>query len=513
MSMSARGGKGGSYDPLKLVERTKDAFVSSEDTENEDARQTLLQVRKQYDQVHHEAEQKEARLRQLREAIRLADSMHSSNSEEAHDFNEEKNSLELQLKDTVARLEDTQLSRKVYEHMLARMQKEQAILKQKMLKMEEHLGRKSQEVVQKKNEVERAKKDRVVKENQLFDFEVNKEEELKAFAEAREVMGGELKRREASNQRRARFDQWRKEVALTAANQAFNDSAGRLRKLCAIEKLASNQLQKTTIEQVEHSQKTEDGFQKIREVTGLTDVMDIVHKFLNRDHEHEQLKSSVKDAEVHLEALRQEFEAVKGQTEGITFHQAGGVEGEIFKAREETERELEKAMEEHQAARGRLQRTTLQVEHMKRWTVRVGQLLSGIEEPADVRGHGDLKGFFDKLQATIDKFTRKVGQQITDGKLTRKVLMNEFSKEYARQNEMLADPNFISINRRVPPPDKDDPRSSSRQELTGEDDPDTLFREDRNMALKKEHEFIKSHQEAQKAKAKEDKERKQQKRP
>ncbi|CAK0902888.1 unnamed protein product, partial [Prorocentrum cordatum] len=100
-------------------------------------------------------------------------------------------------------------------------------------------------------------------------------------------------------------------------------------------------------------------------------------------------------------------------------------------------------MEEHQAARGRLQRTTLQVEHMKRWTARVGQLLSSIEEPAEVRGHGDLRGFFDKLQATIEKFTRKVGQQIADGKLTRKVLMNEFSKEYARQNEMLADPNFI----------------------------------------------------------------------
>ncbi|CAK0893790.1 unnamed protein product, partial [Prorocentrum cordatum] len=112
--------------------------------------------------------------------------MHSSNSEEAHDFNEEKSSLEMQLRDTVARLEDTQLSRKVYEHVLARMQKEQAILKQKMLKMEEHLGRKSQEVVQKRNEVERSKKDRVVKQNQLEAFEVDMDEERKAFTEARE---------------------------------------------------------------------------------------------------------------------------------------------------------------------------------------------------------------------------------------------------------------------------------------------------------------------------------------
>lgn len=36
-------------------------------------------------------------------------------------------------------------------------------------------------------------------------------------------------------------------------------------------------------DQAEQSQATEDGFQRIREVTGLTDVMDIVHKRLDRD--------------------------------------------------------------------------------------------------------------------------------------------------------------------------------------------------------------------------------------
>merc|ERR1711937_546755 len=108
--------------------------------------------------------------------------------------------------------------------------------------------------------------------------------------------------------RRKDFERRRHEVALEAANEAFNASAGRLKKLWAIEKLGGNCLQKIIFEQVEKSQTTEDGFQKIREVTGLTDVMDIVHKFLNRDVEHEQLKSSVKEAEARLENLREEFD-------------------------------------------------------------------------------------------------------------------------------------------------------------------------------------------------------------
>merc|ERR1711998_548579 len=104
-----------------------------------------------------------------------------------------------------------------------------------------------------------------------------------------------------------------------AANEAFQGTCGRLRKLYAIEKLAGNCLQKITFEQVERSQATEDGFQRIREVTGLTDVMDIVHKFLNRELEHEQLKSSVKEAEVRLETLRDQFDRFKRDTDGITF--------------------------------------------------------------------------------------------------------------------------------------------------------------------------------------------------
>merc|ERR1719335_1719881 len=115
---------------------------------------------------------------------------------------------------------------------------------------------------------------------------------------------GTLQTKKNAIKRRSEFDAWRHEVALDAANEAFNASAGRLRKLYAIEKLAGNCLQKITCEQVERSQTTENGFQKIREVTGLADVMDIVHKFLNREVEHEQLRGSVKESELRLDALR-----------------------------------------------------------------------------------------------------------------------------------------------------------------------------------------------------------------
>merc|ERR1719460_1567916 len=153
-------------------------------------------------------------------------------------------------------------------------------------------------------------------------------------------------------QRRIKFAQWRHEVSLEAANESFNASAGRLKKLWAVEKLGGNCLQKIIFEQVEKSQTTEDGFQKIREVTGLTDVMDIVHKFLNRDVEHEQLKSAVKEAETKLEALREEFERFKRDTDGITFDpDAASRSRAIYQEVEDHEQTLSKALKDHEDSR------------------------------------------------------------------------------------------------------------------------------------------------------------------
>lgn len=50
-------------------------------------------------------------------------------------------------------------------------------------------------------------------------------------------------------------------------------------------------MQRLTFDQAEQSEATEDGFQRIREVTGLTDVMDIVHKLLGQKKQMQTKKN------------------------------------------------------------------------------------------------------------------------------------------------------------------------------------------------------------------------------
>eukprot|EP00930_Biecheleria_cincta_P079329 TRINITY_DN6711_c0_g1_i1.p1 TRINITY_DN6711_c0_g1~~TRINITY_DN6711_c0_g1_i1.p1 ORF type:complete len:541 (+),score=141.28 TRINITY_DN6711_c0_g1_i1:41-1624(+) len=436
---------------LKLVERTEDAFTSQDDTAVEEVRRILADVRTQYDQVHLEAEKREAELTRLREQIRVVDRSHGSGTEASVKQEEMRVKIEKQLEDTLKAIHEAQTAQKVYTHMCGRISREEALLREKLLAMEGHLQRKTTESFAKVASQERnmRKADQEAKELELFEQDVEHERAVRE--EALSNMMSCLKAKMDAKERRARFDEWRHEVALDAANEAFAAAAGRLRKLYAVEKLAGNCLQKVTVEQVEKSQETEDGFQKIREVTGLADVMDIVHKFLNRDVEREQLLSSVKEAELRLDNLREQYERFKRNTDGMTFDTDPTAKSRtVYLEVEQFEGKLSQVMKEHEMSRQRIQQSTIQVEHMKRWANRMGRSLQMFDDCIRVDMASDLPVYFGQMQHAVNKFIAHIVQQISSGKVQRKNMSQVASKEYHEARRLLADKDFLRVNCRVP---------------------------------------------------------------
>merc|ERR1719197_938856 len=432
-------------DFLTLVEQHTDAFVRSDDSAVEDVRKILADVRQQYDRVNSEAEKKAAELAQLREAIRVADASGSAKQDEVHALEERKVTLEKQYDDAVAQIDDAQTNRKVYQHMLERTLHEQAVLKEKMLMMEKHLGKKTSEVDRKINHNRKSHAAKVQSATNLELAEMDAENERAMREGAMTCMNGTLQTKRNAIKRRADFERWRHEVALEAANEAFQASAGRLRKIYAVEKLAGNCLQKIIFEQVEKSQAMEDGFQKIREVTGLTDVMDIVHKFLNRDVEHEQLKSAVREAESRLESLREEFEHFKRETEGTApvELQEGGRSRAIYQEVDEKEADLNKHLQDHATSRERVQRTTLILEQMKAWARRTNRSLLPFEDAATLEHDQHLREYFHGLRTTVDKFLYHIQQQNQAGKQVKKQGGQRTEKEHHEMGRLLNDKDFL----------------------------------------------------------------------
>merc|ERR1711972_1109880 len=93
---------------------------------------------------------------------------------------------------------------------------------------------------------------------------------------------------------------------------------------------------------------------------------------------------------------------------------------------------------------------TLQVEHMKRWSNRMGRSLAMFEECIRVEKPADLPIYFHQLQRAVHKFIDHIVQQISSGKVQRKNMSQAASKEYHEARRLLADKDFLRVNCRIP---------------------------------------------------------------
>merc|ERR1719379_674173 len=130
---------------------------------------------------------------------------------------------------------------------------------------------------------------------------------------------------------------------------------------------------------------------------------------------------------------------------------------------------LSQSLKDHEQSRNRLQRSTLQVEHMKRWANRMGRALKSFEECVRIEKPGDLPVYFQQMHRAVDKFVAHIVQQISTGKVQRKNMAQVASKEYHEASRLLTDRDFLKANCRVPA-SLDAGRPSSRQGQSGADD-------------------------------------------
>merc|ERR1712060_69685 len=152
---------------------------------------------------------------------------------------------------------------------------------------------------------------------------------------------------------------------------------------------------------------------------------------------------------------------------------------DIYLEKEEHESRLNQALKEHEQSRQRLQQSTLQVEHMKRWANRIGRSLEMFEACVQVEKPTDLPVFYNMMQRAVEKFIAHIVQQISSGKVQRKNMSQVASKEYHEARRLLADKDFLKVNCRVPA-SMDAGRPMSRQGQSGtEEDSHDIHQQER----------------------------------
>lgn len=430
---------------INLVETTVEHLKGSINGAGYEAvRNILSTIRRQYDEVHHEADLKEAKLMELRKDLRLIEA-ESTLTEEVFRGHTRETALK-RISEVRGELLAASEKQKVYQHLVERVHRELRITQQKVGILQMHLDRKTREVYKKQEYSRRVYEDKLATIRNLEDTENALLAENDACTSALQDLEKVLRRRFDEVTGRKEFERWRNDTALDAATEAFEATAGRYRKIYAIEKLTGNCLQKLTFEQAEQSQATEDGFQKIREVTGLTDVMDIVHKFLNRETEHEQLRTSVREAESKLVSLREAEITRPGEDVSMTLSsrpESRSLGSEII----EFEQILEEANRNHTELRSRLKNGTLLMEKVVSWAERIAKALS-VYDLQTVRSQEELPRFFSSLASTVEELLLSGHAEMPDARIW-KLTSDAAEWELSQQNDLLANRDFFRLNCRV----------------------------------------------------------------
>eukprot|EP00744_Colponema_vietnamica_P001387 GILI01002296.1.p1 GENE.GILI01002296.1~~GILI01002296.1.p1 ORF type:complete len:652 (+),score=208.26 GILI01002296.1:111-2066(+) len=357
---------------LKAREKELQTALSGGDDGMSDQIMMLAQLKKKYDDIKNQLQQRSSDLQLVKEEVEAID--RSTRNRASEDVQIEKSSqyLENQLEITKLKHEEALASKRVYEHMLDRMKSEKMALEQKIHALERCLRVNYHSLEDAAGLMRSTKEDKT--QNQLKLEAMRQALELERQQRADQLKNLErilTERREASLRRQEQHRQ-QLEAAEAAANEDEKMSEGKLKKMLVAKKLWSSFLKKKMEREMHKSMTVEDAFQKIRQATGLTDVNEIVHKFLTREQTYNQLLTAVADAEAKIESLKQEQNALKQQAQEAEFSShLGSGNRSIYQEVETHDAQLARCLRDLQQARDRLQRSVVLVDHIKSWMQRM----------------------------------------------------------------------------------------------------------------------------------------------
>lgn len=144
-----------------------------------------------------------------------------------------------------------------------------------------------------------------------------------------------------------------------------------MRENFMIQKLWSVFLKRKMEHEMRKTSSVEDAFQKIRAATGLTDVQDIVHKFLTREQTYSQLLVAVAENERKIDMLKKENEECNEQLHNILIDKEGIEKRKTAPEIEQLDLEISGLKKELDASKDRSQRVEIVTDQIYGWARKV----------------------------------------------------------------------------------------------------------------------------------------------
>lgn len=131
-----------------------------------------------------------------------------------------------------------------------------------------------------------------------------------------------IQNKEASVSRRIERQRKNAEIAEAAANENKDSSELNTRQNLYIQRLWNVYLRKRMMKEMDNSKQINDAFQNIKTATQVTDVQEMVRKFLTKEQTYGSLLKTVNVSEAKIDTLRRQNEELRAKLHDLTLDSA-----------------------------------------------------------------------------------------------------------------------------------------------------------------------------------------------
>ncbi|CAD8080787.1 unnamed protein product [Paramecium sonneborni] len=303
-SLSSVLGQDNDYYPKQLEDQKKV-------DEAQEVHANLTELKKSCDNMKMSGSNKDKDIDKMRKDIDQMSYQIEQYNQKQKDLVRQENEYSQKFQEQQKLLSQSNYDKKIFEHMLTRMKKDQVTYQLRANQYERYLKQalstcqsSSQKALQ--IQVLHQKVMMALKEvaDGIKQQNRNREKNISRFK-------NELKQKQDVDQKRDDRIKRQQEIAEVAANDIRDGALKKWRKLLLVHKFLNSFLKSKMQRGIAQYQNLEIAFQKIKASTGISDANEIVQKFIGREQTYAHLLISISDYEKKINILKQENQELK----------------------------------------------------------------------------------------------------------------------------------------------------------------------------------------------------------
>ena len=290
--------------------------------------------------------------------------------------------LENRFDKALIKYNEAQSIRKTYEQIVKRLREERIGFDNQLGSLERTLKAKDNDLTElilmshdANHAKEIAKAELVKVDQQLLTERQQREKDL---AERRQ----QVRARQEMNAKMQHRQSMRRDIKSEAQGDLSKEQEGVLKTAVVANAMFHEQNEMQIREEQSRITSFEEAFQKIKEATGVSDVNQVIQKFMTQEDTNNNLKQLTKEAQSRIDTLNEEKEAARAKLEELKYSGAGGSGSRRIV--DEYEQQLSEGASKNDRVRLKFERVNKVLITMKAGTEHLHEKLEGIKHEGPV---------------------------------------------------------------------------------------------------------------------------------